>query len=72
MSGQKQSLSDIEILEALDLRDNDGLTMAQIGARLNKTKNAMIGLLSRVSKETEAYDYDGNQNGTLERKWWVR
>lgn len=67
-----ESLTDAQTLEALDLRDNEGWTMTQIGARFGKSKSAMIGLLSRVNKLTDASDPDGNQNGTMPRKWWKR
>ena len=37
------SLTDKQTLEALDLRDNEGWTMTQIGTRFGKSKSAIIG-----------------------------
>ena len=62
--------SDREILQILHLKDVEGLTCRAIGERFGKSKNAIIGLLSRVNKETDASDPDGNGNGTMPPGWW--
>lgn len=67
-----EALTDRQILEALDLRDNEGWTMTPLGKRFGKSKSAMIGLLSRINKQTDASDPDGNANGTMPRKWWKK
>lgn len=65
--------SDAEMLEALDLRAHEGLTAAQIAARLGKTRGAVIGILNRIDNETNAHDGRGRAgigNGTMARFWW--
>jgi hypothetical protein len=66
------SLTDKQTLEALDLRDNEGWTMTQIGTRFGKSKSAIIGLLSRINKDTDKSDPDNIHNGTMPRKWWKK
>lgn len=47
-----QKWTDDRILEALWMRE-DGYTFKQIGEHFGVTKNAAIGLLHRVMKESE-------------------
>lgn len=63
-------LSDEEILLALDLRDNEGMTMEQIGQRLGRSRNAVSGMMHRINQAMK--DDNGVGNGTMPRKWWKR
>ena len=71
MSG-RANWTDEDMLEALDLRDHEGLTMAEVAKRMGRGRMSIVGLMKRVNDETDHFDPDGNQNGTMPRKWWKR
>lgn len=64
--------TDEQILTVLDLKDNEGWTLEQIGQRYGKTRSAIAGLINRVRADEEKHDQEGIQNGTMPRKWWKR
>lgn len=59
---------DERILHMLDLRDHEGLNTTQIAERMSMTKNAVIGVLNRVTNTFR--DDNGHGNGTMPRRWW--
>lgn len=65
-------LTDRQALDALDMRDNEGMTLEQIGARLGRSKNTIVGLFNRIRADTDATDADGIGNGTMPRRWWAK
>lgn len=71
-AGVREGWPEEVILEALDLRDHEGLTYGQIAKRLDRTRNAVISTLRGVDAITDKHDPDGNQNGTMPRGWWRR
>ena len=64
--------SDMDILRALDWIDHEGLTRAQVGARIGRPKNSVIGAVGRIVTDANKSDPDGNQNGTMPRGWWIK
>lgn len=64
--------TDEEILMALHLRDHEGMTRREIGERLGRKKNSVIGALNRVDHDVAKHDADGIQNGTMKPLWWRR
>lgn len=72
MSGGGPGWPDTDILEALDLRDHEGLTYGQIAKRTGRTRNAVIACLRRVDAQADKHDRTGCQNGTMPRGWWRR
>lgn len=66
--------SDGDILEALHLREAEGLTMAAIADRLSNawgepvTRNQVISVVNRVIAETNALPDTGD--GTMPPRWW--
>jgi hypothetical protein len=62
--------TDEEKLFALHCRHNKGMTFPSIAAALGATKNQVVGLLNQIRIETDKYDHDGNQNGTMPHDWW--
>jgi transcriptional regulator len=54
--GNRQEWTDGQILAALQLRDW-GWTREQIGARLGRTKNSVVGVINRVDRELAASEY---------------
>lgn len=68
-------LDDLEILEMLHLRDNEGMTMRQIGKMFGKTTGQVIGMIDRVRKADAAIpDHcvdPANRNGGMGRRWWI-
>jgi hypothetical protein len=68
----KDFWSDEEILTALHLRDHQRMTRREIGERLGRKKNSVIGVLNRVDQDEAKHDADGIQNGTMKPLWWRR
>jgi hypothetical protein len=66
------ALTDLQLLDALHLRDHVGLNTTQLAERFRATKGQMIGALHRITKDSQKYDADGNQNGTMKPQWWKR
>ncbi len=64
--------TDEQVLTMLHMHDNEGKTCLEIAERYGAPKNAIVGLLFRVRKQTDQWDEDGNQNGTMPAKWWKR
>lgn len=61
--------TDAQILTMLDLRA-DGHSCAEIGKRLGKTKNSVIGMQGRIRHANRTHDRQGIGNGTMPRYWW--
>lgn len=59
----------MEMLESLDLRDHEGLSAAEVAARLGKTRAAVLGVWQRI-RDAEAPGAAGD--GSLPRGWWRR
>ena len=57
--------TDAELLEMLDMRDH-GMTCDAIGKHIKASKNAVVGLLYRITKETESSRHDGS----MPQCWW--
>lgn len=64
--------TDEQMLEALHLRDHEGLTMAAIGKRVGQPRNAVIGMLGRINAAADKADPHGVQDGTMPPRWWRR
>jgi hypothetical protein len=69
--GPREEWTDLECLEALDLRDHEGLSAQRIAARLGRSRSAVCGILNRIDKHSNRADPDGRQNGTMPRRWWA-
>lgn len=67
-----RGMSDEALLEALHLRDHEGINTTQLAARFGVTRGSMIGALNRIGKHVDATDPDGNQNGTMPPRRWKR
>jgi len=67
---------DIIVLEMLHMRDAEGMTAKQIGAKFGKTKNSVIGLFSRISKHEESGQNfvrkKENKDGAMGARWWFQ
>lgn len=50
--------SDEDLLLALHLREREGLTYREIGRRVGRSPNAVIGALQRVNEATDAAEQD--------------
>lgn len=68
----QRGMSDETLLDALHQRDHEGLNTTQLAVRFGVSRGSMIGALNRIGKETDASDPDGNQNGTMQPRWWKR
>lgn len=60
--------TDAEMLEALYMRDHQGMTGEQIGKKLGRSKNSVIGMWNRVNAETERSKHDGKMGP----RWWAK
>tara|TARA_R110000824_G_scaffold401032_2_gene610439 strand:+ start:16969 stop:17166 length:198 start_codon:yes stop_codon:yes gene_type:complete len=65
-------MTDQQILTAMDLHYNEGMSLKDVGARFGKSKGSMAGLFMRIRNQVNKTDQDGNQNGTMPRKWWAK
>ena len=70
--GRHYPWADEEMLTAMDLHYNDGMRTQDVGTRLRRSKNQVIGMLNRIRKDDLKFNSDGNQDGTMPRKWWKR
>lgn len=68
MSPTEPTRHDDEVLlTMMHMRDVEGLTARQIGERIGRSKNSVIGALYRQRQD----DTDnGHLNGTLKPRWW--
>ena len=66
------SLSDKQILTALDLADNEGMFAKDIGDRLGCSKNTIIGAMDRARKAADKHFPPCSADGTLPRQWWKK
>jgi hypothetical protein len=65
-------MTDHELLRALHWRDHENLTTREIGERLGRTKNAIIGALCRIERDTDQHDLSPRLNGTMPPLWWKK
>jgi hypothetical protein len=61
---------DEDILHALDLRDHEGLSYAQVARATGRTKGACVSMLRRVDADTDKVDVSPHLNGSMPRRWW--
>lgn len=64
--------TDEDMLMALHLHANEGMTAKQIGERFGRRKGSVIGMMNRVAKETDKHDLTPHLNGTMKPLWWRR
>jgi hypothetical protein len=69
---QRKGWPEEAILEALEMRDHDGMTYGQIARRIGRTRNAVIATLRHVDAQADKHDPTGCRNGTMPRGWWRR
>lgn len=62
--------SDQEILTMLDLRDNEGMSVADIARRFKVTRNTVLGIMHRVKRDEKPGAE--KHHGTMPRRWWLR
>lgn len=63
--------TDEEMLIALHMRDHQGMSAAKVATAMNKpSRAAVLGLVHRIGKETDASDPDNHRNGTMKPDWW--
>ena len=61
--------SDRDMLDALSLSE-EGLTMKQIGERIGRSKNSVIGTVNRIRNEIAGQPDTGNN--TMPPRWWEK
>jgi len=86
MAGVKagEGWTDRQILEAMDMFERQGLTAAEVAARLGLgSRNAVIGMVSRVRRDLAASEGAGfppgqgpavraeNCDGGMPVRWWL-
>lgn len=62
--------TDGELLQALHMRDVEGRSYTDIGARFGRSKSAMAGAFNRIDRETDESDPQKAGDGTMPEKWW--
>ena len=69
--------SDGEMLRALELRDAQGLSAAEIGKRMGRSRASVLGVFKRISDDLDrcgpcrAVRAD-NRDGGMPPGWWRR
>ena len=64
--------SDEEMLQALYLRDHEGMSGGAIGRRIGRSRGAMQGMFARVRIDTEKHFPPCDQDGTMSPRWWAK
>lgn len=67
--------TDDEMLTALHLMDDEGLTAEQVGRRVGRPRNSVLGIRHRVKTDYEASfagDPDPHRHDATESWGWVR
>lgn len=76
MARTRSALTDMQLLEILDLMDRHGMTALQVAPRYGKTRNAIIGLRHRILTDLEASEVGAaamkpeNRDGGMPADWW--
>lgn len=65
----KRLWTDEEMLEVLRLKDEEGWTAEKIGERFGVSKSAILGMIQRIRKDTDAHDLTPELNGTMDQGW---
>lgn len=63
--------SDLDMILLLDLVDGEGMSVRRAAEEIGRSRNACLGMMHRIRNETACSDPDGNQNGTMPRRWWA-
>lgn len=62
--------SDEEMLQALYLRDHEGLSGPRIAQRMGRSRGAIMGMFKRVHDESMKYFPPCPYDGTMSPRWW--
>ena len=66
---------DIQMLRIMDMKENDHLSGAEIGARLGRSRGAILGLIHRQKKGDDdscKCQKKINKDGGMPRRWWEK
>lgn len=69
-------LTDVQLLEILDLMDRHGMSASQVAPRFGKSRNAILGVRHRIVKDLAASDEGAtvtkpeNCHGGMPADWW--
>lgn len=64
--------TDEQHLEALHLRDNEGLSYAEIGRKIKRSRGSLAGALHRIDVAIQAECPPDKHDGTMKPEWWKR
>ena len=73
---RKDEWSDLDMLEIMDLSERQGFTAREVAERIEHktgrraTRSAMLGIIHRINKDTDAVDVSPHLNGTMPERWW--
>lgn len=66
--------SDQDLLQIMHLTDVEGLSRKQLAERLGKTTNSIVGVISRINRESDIHTCQcvksKNKDGGMPPKWW--
>lgn len=66
--------TDREMLETLDLHERQGLSAAQVAARVGRSRSAVLGLVKRINDAADAVPDRAlrpeNRDGGMPARWW--
>lgn len=61
--------TDEELLTALHLAENEGMSARDIATRLGRSRNGLIGAMYRVKRSVEPCP---KHDGTMPPQWWKK
>lgn len=66
----RRPLTDEEMLTALDMMEQRGLTAAAAGKALGRSRGTLLAMKHRVHEQTDWHDQTPELNGTMPPRWW--
>lgn len=76
MAQKESDLTDMQILDIMDLMDRCGLSGAQVAARYGRSRGSILGLRYRILRDLELSErgptarQPENRDGGMPPRWW--
>lgn len=64
-------IDDAMALRILHMREHENLTCREIGERVGRSRNAIIGFLNRINRDTDKHDRTPHLNGSMPAQWYL-
>lgn len=64
--------TDEQMLQALYLRDHEGMNGTEIARRMGRSRGSIQGLFLRIRTETEKHFPPCAADGSMSPRWWAK